>query len=348
MNIPWDDALDPCRKIGEGEWYTPSSAQFRSILDKGDELWGTYKMSDGSTREGMYFGASRLPSEDDQNKYLFLPAAGNRSEAGMITNDGRYFGYYWSATKSSVSAENPFGLSFRKVNNGAHTGTGQKTNSDSGMTVRCVKDKPETKPEHAIDIGLDFYVAASNARAIKQADGTYMYTFAEEPGYYSGGINGSAYDPSGGDYFAWNTLDPTIEDVQQTSWEDARDVCRKIGDGQWFTPTQDQFTAIVDKGYCWSVYTMKDGTQVKGVYFGTTTAPTQADQNKYAFLPGAGERSSGEFWAQGYGYYWSTGSDGDGSTRGWPLQWAEGSHCSAIYDSINKEDGLTVRCIRNK
>lgn len=141
MHIEWDDAFDPCRKIGTGEWYTPSSDQLSLIRKKGN-VWGTYEMSGGLSKEGMYFGAMTAPSKTAQDNYLFLPAAGYRDKTGVITNDVGHLGCYWGTTRNfSASAENPFGLSFKSADNSAWTGTGMYTNSDTGMPVRCVRDK---------------------------------------------------------------------------------------------------------------------------------------------------------------------------------------------------------------
>lgn len=192
-------------------------------------------------------------------------------------------------------------------------------------------------PNKPIDIGLGFIVAPGNVVAAKQADDTYTYTFAAEQGYYSNSDS----------YFCWNTLDPSERRVIQSSWDDERDVCRKIGNGVWYTPTKDQLQALATgsaKGV-WGTYTMKDNTKVNGRYYGTTTLPEEKDQDKYVFLPAVGYRD-GSIWrtVTEHGNYWSSTPISNAAYR---LDF--GSYYSEIkYDSLGYDFGFAVRCVRDK
>lgn len=195
-------------------------------------------------------------------------------------------------------------------------------------------------PPHAIDIGLDFYIADGNVVATKDG-GSYTYAFAEEQGYYSG-VDG-AYNAAGGDYFCWNDLDPSNTNVTQTEWDDNRDVCRKIGDGNWYTPSQAQLKALADAGNIWGTYKM-NSKDINGRYFGTKITPNEADQDKYVFLPAAGYRR-GTSWnlVDSYGYYWSSTPR---SSSAYGLNFL-GDYIYPEYYG-NCYFGFSVRCVRDK
>ena len=193
-------------------------------------------------------------------------------------------------------------------------------------------------PAHSIDIGLDFYIADGNLTATKESDGSLSYAFADEQGYYSGKADG-------GDLFCWNTADPFTFDVTQSSWEDARDPCRKVGDGKWRTPTDAELQKMIDAGNVWGkeIYTMADGSKKNGRYFGTTTVPAKADQEKYVFLPAAGYRiGSSVDRGDTFGYYWSV------------TLYTSNAYCLRFYSSecnVNSDlryYGFSLRCVRNK
>ena len=197
-------------------------------------------------------------------------------------------------------------------------------------------------PKNAIDIGLDFYIADGNVVATSDGKGGYTYAFAEEQGYYSG-VDGAAYDAAGGDYFCWNTLAPSETNTSQSSWEDSRDVCRKIGDGKWYTPSQAQLAALANAGNVWGTYTM-NGKDIDGRYFGINSIPDEADKDKYVFLPAAGYRYGTRWTGVGIGgYYWSSTPK---SSYAYRLYFNSGS-ISPENDS-NRYSGFSVRCVRDK
>lgn len=330
MQTAWDDARDACRQIDGGEWYTPSIEQWRLMLGKGS-VWGTYAAGSG-TKNGYYIGTSSIPSEAEQNKFLFLPASGVRYVGNSWSGDDNTMAYYWSSTVDDAGYNAAFAIFFVEPEISEQT-----TDRYGGFSLRCVKDKPI---EHAIDINLDFYIADGNLMATSDGAGGYTYAFAEEQGYYGG-------DGSQTDYFCWNTLEPTGQ-IAQSSWDDARDPCRKIGDGNWYTPTQAQCQALVGAGNVWGkdIYTMQDGTTKNGRYFGTTTVPSKADQNKYVFLPAAGYRYGSSYLKAGtHGYYWSATLYASSTDEAHDLYFYS-SGC--LVDSYRRNYGFPLRCVRDK
>ena len=196
-------------------------------------------------------------------------------------------------------------------------------------------------PNKPLDVGLPFYVAKGNLIATKNADGSLSYVFADEQGYYSGKADG-------GDLFCWNTDSPFTFEITQSSWEDARDPCRKVGDGNWRTPTQTELQALVDAGHVWGegIYTMKDGTTKNGRYFGTTTVPAKADQDKYVFLPAAGFRDGSRCGDAGTrGRYWSATLYASDTNHAYTLYFYS-SDCSVNY--YYRSYGRSLRCVHDK
>lgn len=151
-----------------------------------------------------------------------------------------------------------------------------------------------------VDLGLDFVIASGNLLATSNGSGGYTYSFAEDQGYYSG-------DGSDGDYYCWNTLDPNLTDENQPTWEDARDACRQVDDGKWYTPSIDQWKLMLDKGTVWGTYAAGSGTK-NGYYIGTASIPSESNRNKYLFLPATGGRFGEGSWngMNTMAYYWSS------------------------------------------
>lgn len=86
----WEDALDPCRQVDDGTWRTPTPAQWQAMADKGG-VWGenVYRMGDGTTVNGYYLGTSSLSTaQAAQDSYVFLPAAGEFYNNGMVRYQG--------------------------------------------------------------------------------------------------------------------------------------------------------------------------------------------------------------------------------------------------------------------
>lgn len=193
-----------------------------------------------------------------------------------------------------------------------------------------------------IDIGLPVLFAWGNVIATRQADGSYTYAFAKNQGYNSGLVNG-------GDYFNWNTLEPD-HILSQSSWDDARDICRKIKGGKWRTPTRAELTMLhtmfTGGNTCWGRYWL-DGNVVEGRYWGVSVQPDQSHQDTYLFLPFSGFRDSGLPTIQsrgGKGGIW--GSDDDGGANACVILY---NNSNVIVGDISKQlVGETVRCVKDK
>ena len=324
----WDDARDGCKLVGEGNWRTPTKAEYEALIAKG-YVWASYTLKNGTTVDGAYFGTTTTPGVADQDKYLFLPATGYQyPNEGSVATLGGSHGYYWA--RENDAATN-YGYSLYFYSGHVNVPSHRKTN---GFPIRCVKEKPVDP----IDIDLDFVIAPGNLIATANGSGGYTYTFAAEQGYYGG-------DGSETDYFCWNTVEPTGS-VTQSSWDDTRDPCRKVGDGEWYTPTQVQLQKLIDKGNVWgeNIYTMQNGTTVNGCYLGTMTVPTTSNQDKYVFLPAAGFCNSGRYLEVGVtGTYWSATLSG--GSKAYDLHFLSGS-CGVDYGS--RYDRVSVRCVRDK
>lgn len=193
----------------------------------------------------------------------------------------------------------------------------------------------------AVDIGLPFYIAEGNLVGTKQADGTITYAIAEEQGWYSGTADG-------GDYFCWNEPDPTQYNVTHLTWDDARDPCRQLPGGKWYTPTIAQTQAFADVKHIQGTWTKADGTIVNGMYFGTDKKPDPAEQNTFVFLPATGYRFyNGDMTSHGtnQGMVWC--SEVGSSTTAYILGFSSNTVYSGTA-SLNRTNGLCLRCVQDK
>ena len=125
----YNSATDPCRKVAPaGTWRTPTKAEQDALIAAGS-AWGQY-----NGINGRFFGTTTVPAEADKSKYVFMPAAGYRTNGSTAMNYVGADGYYWSATPGGPT--NAYYLFFSSTL--ANT---FNTNRDSGYTVRCVSDK---------------------------------------------------------------------------------------------------------------------------------------------------------------------------------------------------------------
>ena len=181
---------------------------------------------------------------------------------------------------------------------------------------------------------LGFLVAPSNLRAVKLSDGSFAYEFAASQAWYSG-------IEAGGDYFNWNTLDPTNFSVQETVWSDNRDACRRVGEG-WRTPTKAELQQVIDLPSYWGTWREVDGTVVNGRYFGIASEPAHDDRYKYVFLPASGERQGTGMAGLGTGGgYWTTTTD----------RLACGADLNGAYAPfypVDQRYGFALRCVKDK
>lgn len=216
--------------------------------------------------------------------------------------------------------------------------------------------KMEDGPIEYVDLGLDFVIAPGNLVATSDGKGGYTYKFAEDQGYYSG-------TSAGGDYFRWNTLDPTatVSTSPTHVWDVNNDPCRKV-EGGWRTPTEEDLSALEQgapnpkpdvKLRVSGTYRTRGGKEVNGYYFGTSTVPiNKADQDKYVFLPAAGWYSKDNVWqdwaAGSWGMYWSaTPVDSD-----WVSRLVLGEYGtdvgSSLWETAYYNCGISLRCVRDK
>ena len=181
---------------------------------------------------------------------------------------------------------------------------------------------------------LGFLVAPSNLRAVKLSDGSFAYEFAASQAWYSG-------QEAGGDYFNWNTLDPTDVNVKETVWSDNRDACRRVGEG-WRTPTKAELQQVIDLPSYWGTWRELDGTVVNGRYFGIASQPAYDDRYKYVFLPASGERNGSGMASIGTaGTFWTTTSDR-------LIVGASLSGAYAPFYPVDQKYGFALRCVKNK
>lgn len=203
-----------------------------------------------------------------------------------------------------------------------------------------------TEENRVLDIGLDFLIAPGNVVATRQDDGSYTYTFAKEQGYYSEGVDYANVC----DYFCWNTLNPSDITTELGEWNNARDVCRQIDDGNWYTPTFAQWESLRKKEQVWGTYTMKNGEKKYGRYYGTyTLASAEANQDNYVFLPATGQRINQKVeWekAGSHGHYWCSEVYPAVANR---VRYVLISEAQTYTSSFcTGSFGKSVRCVRDK
>lgn len=208
-------------------------------------------------------------------------------------------------------------------------------------TLRLKLIKASENSEGIVLNGLTW--APGNLNAVPNADGTFLYYFAPAQESYSGLVNG-------GDYFCWDTLDPTVNASSNVTgiYDASTDPCTKvIPEGTWRMPTKEEFEALVASESVWGAKNNK-----QGAYFGTTTVPPAYNgwEDNYLFLPAAGMgvhggselvelASAGCYWTSSSGYettvpFFIVHTTNDGITH----TAAVGTHSRDVY--------LAVRCVK--
>ena len=304
--------------------YTYGTAGYTATL-AGVTIKGTNAAADDATRVDLLLPPYPALTED-----ITLTATVDTKEMKIIIPKAKL--------SNTLAAGKQYNITVKLKPTALVLGSIKTTDWDSQTAWNEGVEFVPPPPAHSIDIGLDFYIADGNLTATKESDGSLSYAFADEQGYYSGKADG-------GDYFCWNTDDPFANNLTQSSWDDARDPCRKVGDGKWRTPTDAELQKMIDAGNVWgaNIYTMKDGTTKNGRYFGTTTVPAKADQEKYVFLPAAGYRiGSSVDRGDTFGYYWSV------------TLYTSNAYCLRFYSSecnVNSDlryYGFSLRCVHDK
>lgn len=320
----YDADNDPCTKVAPaGTWHTPTKEEFQKAIDKGIVTNGTYVINN-KTINGFYLGTNTQPAVGEGDNYLFLPETGTMSGSSYVKSD---LGYWTSSGGSGT----PISL----YNDGS---IGSNVSKYNALPVRCVKGS-KVRPTHTMEVdGLDFYVADGNLTVTSDGAGGYTYAFAKEQGSFGG-------NASSNDYFAWNTLLPDGGNGTQTVWDDARDACRKVGDGKWRTPTKKDFDALIGTGYYYGTYNVSSVGNVNGVYFGTTSQPGSSIKNNFLFLPAAGFWGGGGFVNNG-GRYWTATLHESSGNNAYYLSIDNAG--SVMMGSFYTSPAYSLRCICDK
>jgi len=182
--------------------------------------------------------------------------------------------------------------------------------------------------------GINVYWAKGNVRSLDFGD---TFSFYPNQYDYSGVWNG-------GDYFCWNTLDPSSLTSSNTTatYDPATDPCTKVAPaGTWRTPTKEELKALIDAGSAWGQY-----NGVNGRFFGTTTVPADSVKSKYVFMPAAGTRVNGSTTMKDVGtegFYWF--ATPVGTTHAYCLRIISDYFGAS---NIPRDYGMTVRCVSDK
>lgn len=141
----WNPDSDPCHKIGDGKWYTPTSEQLKMLVDlyPRNAVKGTYLMNDNiTTVNGWYFGSATVPAPADKDKYVFLPFAGVRgydSSANMFSVGSS--GIYRSSTPSTSEVQKKAFSEVLDMGNSPAISARPGLEHYLGLSIRCVRDK---------------------------------------------------------------------------------------------------------------------------------------------------------------------------------------------------------------
>jgi uncharacterized protein (TIGR02145 family) len=128
-----------CGKVGAG-WRLPTEKDVFNLekyvdwYGKSNKAFGAYVKPDGTSVQGIYIGTNKIPSVADQDKYLFLPAAGAYNSGSPAEVNQSCF--YWHSGNVYKGESTSFQIAsyyFSPNNDGGKDLS--RTNS-----VRCVKD----------------------------------------------------------------------------------------------------------------------------------------------------------------------------------------------------------------
>lgn len=187
-----------------------------------------------------------------------------------------------------------------------------------------------------IDIGGDYLWAPGNL-----LDSMGKYKFADNQGLT-------------GDYWQLNSL--KTNDGGKQLYDIATDPCAQVtshGAG-WRTPSRDEILSVTgDNNAAFNEINFPStepagaratypGGDHKGLYMGTTTQPSDADKDKYLFLPMAGNNGAS---IGTQGVYWTTTPEGE--VNNFFFQFAEWNITFPISHS-NFRQRYSIRCVKNK
>ncbi|MDX2415811.1 MAG: FISUMP domain-containing protein, partial [Bacteroidales bacterium] len=113
-----------------------------STISGGDSLAG-YKLKES----GSVHWRNQNPRTTNETGFTFLP--GGKRLSSMNNNKGAFnalgsFGYMWSSTEMNEQ----YGCFWGMYNHNGYVGNGSDTDrKDLGISVRCIKDLPDTGPK---------------------------------------------------------------------------------------------------------------------------------------------------------------------------------------------------------
>ena len=178
-----------------------------------------------------------------------------------------------------------------------------------------------------------FEFAPGNLIAVSNGRGGYTYHFAPNQG-----VNNEAL-------FSWNTLLPKPASYTGTGviWDPAQDPCRKVGNGEWRTPTESEMRVLITTN-CNAVWKLEDGTETDGLYFGIAAKPEDTVRDRYVFLPlytKVGSLDAGTYWT-------STPSAQSGSTKGCGIMFECRKNGYVNTHNYSWNFRSNIRCVRDK
>lgn len=131
LKIANNEYVDVCQKLGN-QWRTPNQSEMNQFTTC-DRKWGSYSGTNRGDVKGYYFGTTGVPSSDKKDNYVFLPAAGRRTNGSTSMEDDGTSGFYMTSTPNNGSIA--YGLNF--YSNSCGLSLNFRT---TGFCVRCIAD----------------------------------------------------------------------------------------------------------------------------------------------------------------------------------------------------------------
>ncbi|MCQ2222897.1 MAG: fibrobacter succinogenes major paralogous domain-containing protein [Bacteroidaceae bacterium] len=288
----YDNAIKAGKSWG-GSWSLPSKEQWDALKDATKCKW---EWKENYSFGGKTMNGYLVSDKNDENKSIFLPAAGFASISYVFDQNGE--SHYWSSTpyddfdayclkgKDGVTPINSvLGMSVRPV----VSMTGQVMKVMTGETV--VATYTADQADNVVftpTINGHEYVELAGYKWAKEnvsgegGEGEYAFTKAQHNDTY-------------GDYY---------------NYENAINAAKSWG-GSWQLPTKEQWEALIEQ--CdWTWITKSDG-QLAGYKVSDKT-----DSSKSIFLPAAGyvETFNNDYWwLDREGWYWSSTHNDDKFAR---------------------------------
>lgn len=320
----WDSSSDPCTRMEpKGTWTAPKKENFAALIALPNVWTDNY-----NGVKGQWFGASNTDEATlHPDRYLFLPT-------GASTTAG-----YWTQTYGTKN--NPQSLWIMK---GSAPIEEDLVAYDTPLHVRCIQ-VPREKKEF---IELD---------GVKWAPGNLYQTADGE--YHVAETQGDFYDATvspvakWADYtqffkFAWDSPDGSPSILPESE-----DKCRKVADGGWCLPTNEQQNALINGLHVYGSYVNSGGYSVKGMYLGTDDkAEAERHQDMYLFLPYTGRYGTPEGLVRvgTTANYMNTYYRGYGDLKSWVLgvwnDYGDETPESVGDTGYLADTGSSIRCVK--